>query len=470
MTTARADASRTRPRHLPRAVIALGALAAGVCLLPAAAAAQARGGTPGPAGSSPAAWTTPSPGELQALYPDVEALYVDLHRNPELSFQETQTAAKLAARVRALGFEVTTGVGGTGIVAVLRNGPGPTVMLRTELDALPVAEATGLPFASRVVATNAAGQPTPVMHACGHDLHMAAWAGTARLMAEHRDRWRGTLMLVGQPAEEVLAGAAAMLKDGLFTRFPRPDAVLSLHDDDTLPSGTIGWHAGDFRSMSDAVTVTVYGRGGHAAMPHNTVDPVLLAARIVVSLQSIVARETSPVEPVVVTVGSIHGGTAGNVIPDEVRLQLSVRTYTPEVRARTLAAIQRIAKGEALAAGAPREPLVEAPRQAGAVVHNDPAMTLRLARALERALGANTVVEMPRKMTSEDFAEYGRAGVPAVLLHVGAVARDRLDAARQTGIPVPAPHSAQWAPDLEPTLTGAIRAEVTALLELLRAR
>lgn len=410
----------------------------------------------------------PSPAEVKALYPDVETLYLDLHRNPELSQQETQTAAKLAARMRALGFEVTTGVGGTGVVAILRNGPGPTVMLRTELDALPVAEATGLPYASRVVARNAAGQDTPVMHACGHDLHMAAWAGTAMLMAQHRDRWRGTLMFVGQPAEETLAGAAAMLKDGLFTRFPRPDAALSVHDDDTLPSGTIGWHAGDFRSISDTVTITVYGRGGHAAMPHNTVDPVLLASRIVVSLQSIVARETSPVEPVVVTVGSIHGGTAGNVIPDEVKLQLSVRTYTADVRMRTLAAIRRITAGEAAAAGAPREPLVEVPAQVGAVVHNDPATTTRLARALERALGTDTVVEMPRKMTSEDFAEYGRAGVPAVLLHVGAVSRERLEAARQSGIPVPAPHSAQWAPDLEPTLTGAIRAEVAALLELLR--
>jgi amidohydrolase len=414
------------------------------------------------------AWTTPTPAEVDAIYPDLEALYVDLHRNPELAFQETQTAAKLAARMKALGFEVTTGVGRTGIVAVMKNGAGPTVMLRTELDGLPVEEKTGLPFASTVVAIGAGGQRTPVMHACGHDLHMSAWAGTARLMAEHRDRWRGTLVLVGQPAEESLGGATAMLTDGLLTRFPRPNAALSFHDDDTMPAGTVGYHAGLFRAMSDAVTITVYGRGGHAAMPHNSVDPVL-AARIVVALQTVVSRETNPVEPVVVTVGSIHGGTQGNIIPDEVRLQLSVRTYTPDVRTRTLAAIRRIARGEAIAAGALREPQVDVPATGNAPVYNDPALTQRLATALSAALGAPAVIEMPRKMTSEDFAEYGLAGVPSVLLHIGAVDAGKLAAARQSGVSVPAPHSPEWVPVLEPTLKGAIRAEVTALLALLRA-
>jgi amidohydrolase len=417
------------------------------------------------------AWTTPAPAEIDAIYPDIEALYIDLHRNPELAFQETQTAAKLAARTKALGFDVTTGVARTGIVAVMKNGPGPTVMLRTELDALPVEEKTGLPFASTVVVKNASGQSTPVMHACGHDIHMSAWAGTARLMAAHRDRWRGTLVLIGQPAEEGGGGALAMLKDGLFTRFPRPDFAMSLHDDDTMPAGTIGYHAGYFRAMSDAVTVTVYGRGGHAAMPHTTVDPIVLAARIVLALQTVVSRENNPVDPVVVTVGSIHGGTQGNIIPEEVRLQLSVRTYTPDVRSRTLAAIRRIAKGEAEAAGAPRAPLVEAPAVAtNPPVYNDPATTLRLAGALKRGLGDEKVIEMPQKMTSEDFAEYGLAGVPSVLLHVGAVDPIKLSAARQSGQPVPAPHSPEWAPDREPTLKGAIRAEVTALLELFRAR
>lgn len=412
-------------------------------------------------------WTAPSAVEIDAVYPDIEALYQDLHRNPELAFQETRTAATLAARAKALGFDVTTNVGRTGIVAVMKNGPGPTVMLRTELDALPVEEKTGLPFASHVVVSNAGGQSTPVMHACGHDLHMAAWAGTARLMSEHRDRWSGTLVMIGQPAEEGGAGAAAMLSDGLFTRFPRPDFALSLHDDDTMASGTIGYHPGYFRSMSDGVTITVYGRGGHAAMPHNTIDPVVLAARIVVSLQTVVSRENNPVDPVVLTIGSIHGGTQGNIIPDEVRLQLSVRTYTPEVRTRTLDAIRRIARGEAIAAGAPREPKVDVPAKMGTPVYNDPQLTMRLAAALTRELGDTNVVEMPLKMTSEDFAEYGRAGVPSVLLHIGAVDATRLAAARTSGMPVPAPHSPEWAPDVVPTLKAAVRAETGALLELL---
>ena len=415
-------------------------------------------------------WTTPTPAEVDAIFSDVDTLYVDLHRSPELAFQEVQTAGKLAARLKSLGFDVTTGVGKTGIVGILKNGAGPTVMLRTELDALPVEEKTGLPFASTVVTKNAAGQATPVMHACGHDLHMAAWTGTARLMAEHRDRWSGTLMMVGQPAEEGLGGAKAMLTDGLFTRFPKPDFALSLHDDDTMAAGTIGYHAGLFRAMSDTVTITVYGRGGHGAMPHNTIDPIVLASRIVLSLQTIVSRENNPVEPIVITVGSIHGGTQANIIPDEVRLQLSVRTYTDEVRARTFAAIRRVAKGEATAAGAPKEPLVETPERGNPPVYNDPMLISRLAGALKSGLGDAAVVEMPAKMTSEDFSEYGLAGVPSALLHVGAVNPSRLAAARKSGIPVPAPHSPEWAPEREPTLKGAIRAETTALLELFRGR
>jgi len=406
--------------------------------------------------------------DIDAIYPDIETLYKDLHRNPELAFQETQTVAKLSARLKALGYDVTTGVGKTGIVAIMKNGAGPTVMLRTELDALPVAEKTGLPFASTVTTKNTAGQMVPVMHACGHDIHMSAWAGTARIMAEHKDRWRGTLMLVGQPAEETLGGAVAMLEDGLFKRFPRPDFALSIHDDDTMPSGTIGYHAGLFRAMSDRVEITVYGRGGHAAMPHNTIDPVVLASRIVLSLQTIVSRENNPADPVVITVGSIHGGTQGNVIPDEVKMELSVRTLTAQVRTRTLAAIRRIAKGEADAAGAPREPLVTAPAAAPPPVVNDPALISRLAAALKTSLGTEHVVEMPTKMTSEDFAYYGAAGVPAALLHIGAVSPAKLEQSRKTGTPVPAPHSPEWAPEHEPTLKGAIRAEVAALLELLR--
>jgi len=407
--------------------------------------------------------------QIDAYYPDLQALYQDLHRNPELAFQETQTAAKLAARLEAMGYDVTSGVGRTGIVALLRNGAGPTVMLRTELDALPVAEKTGASFASTVVTKNLAGATVPVMHACGHDLHMTAWTGTAKWMAEHRQQWHGTLMLVGQPAEETIGGAEAMLKDGLFTRFPKPDYVIGLHDDDTMPAGTIGFHPGPFRAMSISPTVTLYGRGGHGAMPYDTIDPVVMAARTVMALQTIVSRENNPMDPVVLTIGSIHGGTQGNVIPDEVKLELNIRTYTEDVQKRVLAAVARIVKAEAAASGAPREPSISMPGSAHVVV-NDPALTRRIAAALQKELGTQQVIEMPAKMTSEDFAEYGRAGVPAVLLHIGAVNPAKLAESHRTGIPVPAPHSPEWLPDLEPTLKGAIRGETVVLLDLFNGR
>ena len=406
--------------------------------------------------------------DIDAYYPDLQTLYQDIHRNPELAFQEVQTAAKLAARLKALGFDVTTGVGRTGIVALLKNGAGPTVMLRTELDALPVAEKTGVPFASTSIVQNLAGVTVPVMHACGHDLHMTAWSGTARWMVDHRQQWHGTLMLVGQPAEESAGangGAAAMLKDGLFERFPKPDFVIGIHDDDTMPAGTIGFHPGPFRAMSISPTLTLFGRGGHGAMPYNTIDPIVMAARTVMALQTVVSRENNPMDPVVVTIGSIHGGTQANVIPDEVKLELNVRTYTDEVQKRVMAAITRIAKAEAQASGAPREPLITMP-ESGHVVVNDPALTRRVASALQKAMGTQQVIEMPAKMTSEDFSEYGRAGIPAVLLHIGAVNPAKLAESRRTGIPVPAPHSPEWLPDLEPTLKAAIRGETVVLLNL----
>src|SRR5258705_1223624 len=304
-----------------------------------------------PAGSQPV-------GDIDSYYPDLQGLYQDIHRNPELAFQEVRTAAKLAARLEALGFEGTAGVGRTGIVGLLKNGAGPVVMLRTELDAVLVDEKTGATCESTAVTKNLAGATVPVMHACGQDLHMTAWMGTAKWMAEHRSQWRGTLMLVGQPAEESNGGAAAMLKDGLFERFPRPDYVIGMHDDDTMPAGTVGFHPGPFRAMSISPTVTMYGRGGHGAMPYNTIDPLVMAARTVMALQTVVSRENNPMDPVVVTIGSIHGGTQANVIPDEVKLELNIRTYTDEVQKRVLAAVARIVKAEATRAGATPEPSI----------------------------------------------------------------------------------------------------------------
>jgi len=306
------------------------------------------------------------------------------------------------------------------------------------------------------------------MHACGHDLHMTAWSGTAKWMAEHRQQWHGTLMLVGQPAEEAgggNGGATAMLKDGLFERFPKPDFVIGIHDDDTMPAGTIGFHPGPFRAMSISPTVTLYGRGGHGAMPYNTIDPIVMAARTVMALQTVVSRESNPMDPVVVTIGSIHGGTQANVIPDEVKLELNVRTYTDEVQKRVMTAITRIARAEAAASGSTREPLITMP-ESGHVVVNDPKLTARVAAALRKAMGTQQVIEMPAKMTSEDFSEYGRAGIPAVLLHIGAVNPAKLAESRRTGTPVPAPHSPEWLPDLEPTLKAAIRGETVVLLNL----
>ena len=405
--------------------------------------------------------------QLDKDYPTIEALYQDLHRNPELAFNEVQTAKKLAERVKALGFEDTTGVGGTGIVAILKNGPGPIAMLRTELDALPVLEKTGLAFASTATTKNAAGETVPVMHACGHDVHMSAWYATAKLMAENRKAWSGTLMLVGQPAEEPLKGSAAMLKDGLFKRFPKPDYAISLHDEGTLPAGQVGWHSAHFRASADTVTITIHGQGGHGATPQETRDPVVMSARIVMALQTLISRENNPADPVVITVGSIHGGTQANIVPDQVKLLLTVRTYKPEVRQRVLASIVREVEGEAMAAGAPKKPEVDIVPGADSV-YNDPDLTARAVAAMQGALGPQNVVEMPAKMTSEDFANYGQAGVKAVLLHVGAVEPGKLAAARKAGKYPPGTHSPQWAPDFKPTVRSFITAETAILLDLLK--
>lgn len=414
---------------------------------------------------------TPDDGaaRVDAIYPEVEKLYEDLHRNPELSFHERRTAATLAERVRALGYEITTGVGGTGIVAILRNGPGPVVMLRTELDALPIEEKTGLPFANVVKTKNDGGDVVPVSHMCGHDLHMAAWVGTAELMAKSRDRWHGTLMLVGQPAEEIVAGAKAMLADGLFARFPKPDYALGVHDEYTLPAGVIGFHAGYFRANSTGLEMTVYGKGGHGAFPQNAIDPVVIAARIVVGLQTIVSRENDPADPAVITVGSIHGGSASNIIPDQVKLQITVRSLDPAVHKRLLAAIERQAKGEALAANAPREPSIAVTSSTDAV-YNDPELTGRMAAVARAALGADRVVEMPAQMGGEDFSQFGLAGVRAVLLHVGAVDAAKLEEAKRIGVPVPSVHSPLWAPVLEPTIKAAMAAETAILTDLLNGK
>ena len=408
----------------------------------------------------------PAEPQIDAIYPQIESLYMDLHRNPELSLHEVKTAAKMADQLRALGFDVTTEVGGTGVVGVLKNGPGPTVMIRAELDALPVPEKTGLDYASHIVTKDDAGGDVPVMHACGHDLHMAIGIGTATLLAKNKDRWHGTFVFVGQPAEERIRGAAAMLKDGLFTRFPRPDYALSLHDTASLPAGKMGYTPGYALSNSDSVDVTIYGRGAHGSAPQDGVDPIVIAARTILAWQTIISREKSPLDPGVITVGSIHGGTKHNIIPDEVKMQLTVRSYTDPVRQHLLESIERTAKAEAEAAGAPKPPRVEVIEHVGSV-YNDPALTERVAAALKGRFGDANVEKEAPEMASDDFAEYGKAGVPALQFSLGAANPEKFAAAKNNGEQLPGPHSPFFAPDREPSLRTGIEAETTAVLAVM---
>ncbi|HST12333.1 MAG TPA: amidohydrolase, partial [Terriglobales bacterium] len=322
-------------------------------------------------------WRSPSPQEIDAIYPQMRALYEDLHRNPELSLHEEKTAAKVADQLRKLGFEVTTGVGNTGVVGVLKNGAGPTVMIRAELDALPVLEKTELSYASHATTHNDQGLEVPVMHACGHDLHMSAGMGTAALLAQNKDRWHGTFIYVGQPAEERIQGATAMLKDGLFTRFPKPDFVFAIHDTSFAPAGSVYYVSGFAMSNADSLDVTIYGKGGHGSAPELTIDPIVIAARTILSWQTIISREKNPQDPGVITVGTIHGGTKNNIIPDDVKLQLTVRSYTDAVRQQLLTAIERVVNGEAAAAGAEKKPTVTRTEGVRAV-YNDPATTARV--------------------------------------------------------------------------------------------
>jgi amidohydrolase len=404
--------------------------------------------------------------EANSVYPQVHELYLDLHQHPELSSHEVNTAATIAAKLRGLGYEVTEKVGGTGVVAVMRNGAGPTVMLRTELDALPVEEKTGLPYASKVTTKNDAGLTVSVMHACGHDIHMAALVGTAEIMAKTKAQWHGTLILIGQPAEETVGGAQGMLADGLFTRFPKPDVAVALHTTNNLPAGKVGFVPEYALSNADTVNITLYGKGGHGARPETTVDPIVLAAKTILSLQTIVSREIKPGDPAVITVGYIQGGTKNNIIPDEVHLGLTVRSFSPAVRKHLLAAIERVVKGEAEAANAPKPPLVKVTESTNAL-YNDPKLAERLSRVLAEALGADRVEKSPPEMVSEDFSAYVEAGVPSFYFRLGVADPDKFKQAEASGVALPSNHSPFFAPDVEPSLKTAIEAELAVLRNLL---
>ncbi len=412
------------------------------------------------------AQTASSSKEVDAVYPAAHAFYIDLHQSPELSSHETQTASKLAARLRDLGYTVTEGVGGTGVVAILKNGAGPTVMLRTELDALPVEEKTGLSYASKVHTQDDSGHDVPVMHACGHDLHMAALVATADIMAHSKQSWHGTLMLIGQPAEETISGAKRMLDDGLFTRFPKPDVGVALHVGNDIPAGQVGITPGIYNANADSIRITIYGKGGHGAAPQETIDPIVIAARTILALQTIVSREVKPGEMAVVTVGYIRAGTKNNIIPDQAELGLTVRTYKADVRKQVLAAITRIAKAEAIAGGAQQETLIEHYESTDSV-YNDPGLAERLRAPLEAALGKQNVVATGPITPSEDYAFFIEQGVPSLYMSLGGADPQKYAEAKSSGVRLPFNHSPYFAPDVDPALHTGIEAEVAVLRNLL---
>jgi len=408
------------------------------------------------------------------------ATYKHLHENPELSTQEKESSAIVAAELRKLGYDVTDhfgdydspGLVSYGIVGVLRNGPGPTVYVRTDMDALPIVENTGLSYASHVKVKRADGAEIGVMHACGHDIHMSVFIGTARMLAQLKNQWSGTLILIGQPAEETVGGARAMLRAGLFTNFPKPDYVLALHDGSDLPAGKVGWHEGTILAGADSVDITVRGIGGHGAAPQASKDPILIASEIVVTLQTIVSREMDPQLPTVVTVGSFHAGTKHNIIPDEAHLQLTVRTMNPVQREKVLAAIARIANGIAAAAGVPadRAPVIEIAKDSVPATINNPELTRRVAGALERALGKENVLPREPGMASEDFSLYALQDPkpPICMFNLGAADPAKFQEARAKGVRLPGPHSSEFAPLPEPTIRTGVKAMTSAVLELLK--
>lgn len=409
---------------------------------------------------------TNSSSAVDTALPGARSFYLQLHEHPELSGHEVQTASALAARLRAAGYDVTEHVGNTGIVATLKNGSGPTIMLRTELDALPVEEKTGLPYASRIHATDDSGREVPVMHACGHDLHMAALLGTAEVMARTRDTWHGTLMLIGQPAEETITGAKGMIDAGLFTRFPRPDVAVALHVSNDLPAGMVSITPGIYNTNADSIRITIYGKGGHGAMPQTAIDPIVIAARTVLSLQTIVSREVRPGEMAVVTVGYIRAGTKNNIIPDQAELGLTVRTFKQDVRQHVLASIARIAKAEAAAAGAPREPSID--RYEGTdLVYNNPELAERLRAPLEAALGKKNVVTAEPIPPSEDFSYFVGQGIPGFYFTLGGADPEKFAEAKASRTPLPSNHSPFFAPDLDPALRTGVTAEIAVLRNLL---
>jgi hippurate hydrolase len=416
-----------------------------------------------------------------AEFPSLLGIYKDIHSHPELSGQEERTAALVAKELRAAGCEVTEHLGkyensklkAYGVVGVMKNGDGPTVLVRTDMDALPVQEETGLPYASKVITKSDEGKDVHVMHACGHDVHVAAFIGTARALGKLKDQWHGTLVFVAQPAEEIGAGARALLKDGLYDRFGKPNFALGFHDKADVQAGHIAVTEGYTSANVDSVDVTVRGVGGHGAYPHKTKDPIVLAAEIINAWQTIASRQNNPLDPIVITVGSIHGGTKHNIIPDEVKMQITVRTYKSEVREHVLAAIERIAKGIAAAGGIPpeRAPVVSVSKdQFCPASYNNPELTKRLVAVWKKSLGNDNVEIIDPTMGGDDFSEYSLSdhSIPAVYFHFGAVEPAKIAEFKQAGKELPTLHSSKFAPVPEPTIRTGVIGMITAVLELMK--
>jgi hippurate hydrolase len=407
--------------------------------------------------------------KLDADINDLVALYQHLHTNPELSLMETKTSARLAEEMKKLGYEVTEKVGGNGIVAVMKNGPGPVVLIRTDMDALPITEQTGLAYASKVKMKDWNGNEVGVMHACGHDIHMSCWIGTARVLASMKDRWSGTVVFMGQPAEEVIAGARMMLADGLYKRFPKPDYALALHSDPHNPAGVVSYVEGLALAASDTIDIVVKGKGSHGAAPHMGIDPIVLSARIILDLQTIVSREVNPIDPCVITVGSIHGGTKHNIIPNEVKLQLTVRTTKTETRDHVLKAIDRVIKAAAVGARAPEPEMKVNLEQYTPPTLNDAALARKCGSVFRDILGPENVKPRQPVMGAEDFGRLSEGKTPIFMFFLGSVSKEKYEAAQKPGAtPLPGMHTDSYAPLPEPSIRTGVRTMSLAAMNLLR--
>lgn len=409
---------------------------------------------------------------INKIYPELERLYKHLHQNPELSLQEKETSARIATELKSLGYEVTEGIGGYGVVGVFKNGAGPTLLIRTDMDALPMEEKTGLPYASTKKAISNDGKETYVAHSCGHDIHMSVFVGTAKVMAESKSSWRGTLLMVGQPAEENGMGAWNMMNDGLYQRFPHPDFAIALHDDPFLPAGTVGYKSGHLMAGVDMMNVTVYGEGAHGAAPHTGIDPIVLSAQMIQAYQTIVSRRIAPTEPAVVTVGSIHGGTVHNIIPDEVTMQLTLRSYSPEVREEMISSIKRISENLARSAGLPESKMptywIREPHTPALI--NDSQLTEQMVKVFKAHLGEEKVVEVKAQMIGEDFSRFGmqERKIPITMFYLGANDPEFLKKAKEEGLEIPGLHSPYFAPLPEPTIKTGVKAMSLFALDILR--